>query len=46
MAEGRSFMGFGSLKTNLIAIVGFLLITAAAQMFLTYQAISDLRGLP
>ena len=46
MAEGRSFMGFGSLKTNLIAIVGFLLITAGSQIFLTFQAISDLRGLP
>lgn len=46
MAERRNFLGFGSLKTNLIAIVGFLLITAGAQIFLTFQAISDLRGLP
>src|SRR3546814_3218715 len=46
MTEKKSFTGFGSLKTNLIAIVAFLLFTAGAQIFFTVQAISDLRGLP
>src|SRR3546814_3304247 len=46
MTEKKSFTEFGSLKTNLIAIVAFLLFTAGAQIFFTVQAISDLRGLP
>src|SRR3546814_20724949 len=46
MTEKKGFTGSGSLKTNLIAIVAFLLFTAGAQIFFTVQAISDLRGLP